>query len=153
MRVRTYLVAIATAFAVAAIGGWLTDLGSWYQNLIQPDWKPPDSWFGPVWTTLFLLIGISAAMAWEASKTRAERTQVLTAFAVNAVLNLGWSYLFFTAKQPSWALVEVVFLWLSIILMIVVAGRRRRLAGWLLVPYMVWVGFAATVNFGVTTLN
>lgn len=153
MRMKSTLMAIAIAFAVALVGGLLTDLDPWYQALNQPSWKPPDSWFGPAWTTIFLLTGIAAALCWEANPAPAARRQVWLFFSVNAVANLSWSLLFFTLKLPTWALVEVVFLWLSIVSLIWLAWSRSHLAALLLLPYLGWVSFASTVNYGVTVLN
>ena len=83
----------------------------------------------------------------------AGRGRVLVAYALNALLNILWSVLFFTLRRPDWALVEVVPLWLSVLLLIAVSGRRDRAAGWLLVPYLAWVGFAGVLNWSVVRLN
>lgn len=83
----------------------------------------------------------------------AGRRRVLAAYALNALLNISWSLLFFTVQRPDWALAEVAALWLSVVLLIVVSGRRDRSAGWLLVPYLAWVAFAGVLNWSVVRLN
>ncbi len=146
-------VALVLSFAVAAIGGAFTDLGSWYQSLNQPSWKPPDWAFGPAWTTIFLLCAAAGTLAWVDAKSAAQKRQIGIAFALNAVLNVMWSALFFHFKRPDWSLWQVGILWLSVLSLVIVCGRTSRLAGALLVPYLIWVAFASTINFGVVQLN
>ena len=145
--------AAAGACAVAGLGMLVTDLGPWYQSLKQPWYKPPDAWFGPAWTLIFTLAAIAAVRAWRASTSPQQRRTLLAAFVFNGALNVFWSWLFFRARRPDWALVEVVAFWLSIVLLIVLAARSDTLAGLLLVPYAVWVAFAAAINLGVVLLN
>ena len=152
-RWRVFAVALVLAFATAGTGGALTDLGAWYQALEQPPWKPTDAAFGPVWTTIFTLLAVAGALAWLGARDTAERRRVALVFAANGVLNVLWSGLFFFAKRPDYSLLEVGFLWLSIVIMIIVARKTSRLAGWLLVPYLVWVSFAAVLNYAVVDLN
>lgn len=151
--IKVFVLSLGLAFTVALIGGLMTDLGDWYQSLVQPAWKPPDQWFGPAWTLIFLCTALSAALCWLNSADSAARMTVLRAFAANALANLAWTFLFFQQRQPSWALAELVVLWLSIVWLIVVAWKRSRLAAALLLPYLVWVAFAGTVNYGVIQLN
>jgi benzodiazapine receptor len=146
-------VAAAAAVVVAGAGGALTDLGPWYYGLRQPPWKPPDWLFGPAWTTIFALTAVAGAQAWRRIADPATRRRVLALFAVNGVLNVLWSVLFFRLQRPDWALVEVVLLWLSIVALIVALVPHWRPAGWLLAPYLLWVSFAATVNAAVVYLN
>jgi translocator protein len=109
----------------------------------MPSWQPPDWLFAPAWTAIFVLTALAGLRAWQRTPDVAGRGRVLVAYALNALLNSLWSVLFFTAERPERALVEVVPLWLSIVLLIVVSGRCDRAAGWLLLPYLVRVGFAA----------
>jgi tryptophan-rich sensory protein len=147
------LVAALAAVGVAVLGGLMTELGTWYYGLRQPAWKPPDWLFGPAWTVIFALVAVAGIQAWERAPDRAAREWLLALFALNAFLNVLWSLLFFRLRRPDWALVEVGFLWLSIVLMIVVLARRHRPAAWLLVPYLAWVTFAAALNAAVVQLN
>ena len=146
-------VAAGAAIAVASIGGALTDLGPWYQNLQQPPWKPPDAAFGPVWTTIFALAALSGYIAWRAAPDRARRVWILCLFALNGLLNVVWSLLFFHLERPDWAVLEVILLWLSVLALIVVLGRFSKPASWYLIPYLVWVGFAGVLNLEVVRLN
>jgi tryptophan-rich sensory protein len=145
--------AAVAAIAVAGAGGWATELGPWYRALRQPDWKPSDLWFGPVWTLIYTLAATAAVKAWFTCTTRRERTRLVFAFALNGTLNVLWSWLFFRARRPDWALIEVVLLWLSIVLLIVLAARGSAAAAWLLLPYLLWVAFAALLNLSVVRLN
>ena len=141
------------ALMVATLGVLATDLGPWYQSLKQPTWKPPDALFGPAWTLIFALWGLAAATAWKATPTPSGRRLILWAFAANGALNVLWSLLFFRAQRPDWALIEVGVFWISIAALIVLVVPRSRTAAWLLVPYLVWVGFAGYLNYAVVQLN
>ena len=103
--------AIAISFAVAGLGGSMTDLGPWYEQLKKPDWKPPDAAFGVIWSTIFTLCAFSAWWAWHASNGPRQRGTLLALFAANAALNVFWSLIYFQWHQLGWALVELVFLW------------------------------------------
>ena len=145
--------AAAAAIATAALGGLATDLSPWYYALQQPWWKPPDWLFGPVWTLIYTLTAAAAVLAWEACPSRSQRRWLLLAFVANALLNIAWSWLFFTLRRPDWARIESLLLIASVALLILLAGRQRPLAGWLLLPYLLWVGFAGWLNCAVVRLN
>ena len=147
------LIALAGVFLVAAIGGALTDTGSCCRALIKPTWKPPDNVFGPVWTTLYALIAASAALAWCDARNGGERTIIVSLFVVNGILNVCWSLLFFHLQRPTWALAEIVILWLSTVVLIAVLWRFSRRAALLLVPYLAWLSFASALNFEIVRLN
>jgi tryptophan-rich sensory protein len=147
------IVSAGLALLVAIAGGLLTDIGSWYYALKVPSWKPPDWAFGPVWTTIFTLCAISAALAWRDAGEEGLRTRVVTLFVVNAVLNIAWSWLFFTLKRPDWALIEVAALWLSVLALIIGLWGISRTASLLLVPYLAWVSVAATLNQSIVRMN
>jgi tryptophan-rich sensory protein len=152
-RWRPALVAGLAAFSVASIGGLATDLSPWYFALQNPTWKPPDWLFGPAWTVIFALIAVAGYKAWQAASDKKSRTRIVVLFAINGLLNVSWSVLFFTLKRPDWALVEVVFFWFSIVVLIVSVTPLSRAAGWLLVPYLTWVTFAGVLNLEVVQLN
>jgi benzodiazapine receptor len=145
--------AFVLSYATAGMGGALTELGPWYFALKHPSWKPPDAAFGVIWTTIFTLCAISGWLAWQAASTPAERRCVAWMFGVNAVLNILWSALYFKLQRPDWALIEVVFLWLSILALIVGLWRLSRWASLLLVTYAVWVSIAALLNWQTVQLN
>ena len=150
---KQFALALVLSYATAGIGGALTELGPWYFALKHPAWKPPDAAFGVVWTTLFTLAAISGWLAWQAADTPALRRRVAALFGVNAVLNVLWSALYFKLQRPDWALFEVVFLWLSILAMIVGLWRLSRWASGLLLAYLLWVGIAAVLNWQTVQLN
>jgi len=149
----TAAIAVVAALAVGGLGGALTDLGAWYDALIQPAWKPPDWAFGPAWTSIFLLCAAAGTVSWLAAAHAGQRRTIAVAFALNALLNLLWSVLFFQAQRPDWSLIEVAILWLSVLSLIVICGRVSKLAAALLLPYLAWVAFASTINYGVVQLN
>jgi len=152
-RWKAVVAAAAAAVGIAGIGATLTDLGPWYQGLARPGWAPPDWLFGPAWTLIFSLTAIAGLLAWNNCPDRAARQNIIAAFALNGFLNVLWSLLFFQLKRPDWALSEVILLWLSIVLLIVLAGRVKKTAGWLLAPYLAWVTFAGFLNLAIVQLN
>lgn len=143
------LIAMAWALGTAAIGAALTPLTPWYRGLERPWFQPPDWAFGPAWTLIFALSAAGFVRAWRAGAGRL----LVVLFAVNGVLNAGWSLLFFTLQRPDWALIEVVPLWLSILAMILEARRHDRRAAQLIAPYLAWVTFAACLNWAIFRLN
>ena len=145
--------ALAVSFGVAGLGSALTDLGPWYQALRQPEWKPHDLWFGPIWTTIFTLAAISAWWAWHAAPTVPARRRLLVLFAFNAVCNVAWSGLFFALPRPDWAMGEWVLLWLSVGALVVGLWPLSRLAALLNLPYWVWVSVAGALNWANVVLN
>jgi tryptophan-rich sensory protein len=141
------------ALAVGVLGTLSTDLGVWYAGLKQPDWKPPDAWFGPIWTAIFACAALSGASAWRAADHPSQRKNLALLWSANAFFNVLWSLLFFRLRRPDWAFIEVFALWATIVLLIAVSARRSRAAAWLLVPYLVWVSTAALLNLSVVRLN
>lgn len=152
-RTKPILVAAGAALLVAIVGGTITELGPWYQALQKPSWQPPDWLFGPVWTAIFALAALSAATGWRDAPSREAREWIVIFFALNGFLNVLWSLLFFRMKQPDWALVEVGLLWLSVLLLIISLTRFSKLASMLLIPYLLWVSFAAMLNWKIVQLN
>jgi translocator protein len=148
-----WLVAFALSYLTAAAGAALTDIGPWYASLRHPPWKPPDAAFGVIWSLVFTLCAISAALAWQAASGRAQRQRVLWLFGLNALLNIAWSGLYFGLRRPDWALVEVALLWLSIIALMAGLWRLSRWASGLLLPYLLWVTVASFLNAATVRLN
>ena len=146
-------VAAAAAFAVGALGGLMTDIGPWYLGLAQPAWKPPDWLFGPAWTIIFALAGLSASRAWVRRPEIPYRARLLAMFLGNGILNVAWSALFFQMPRPDWAFNEVLLLWCSILALMWYTSRASKLAAALLLPYLAWVTFAARLNYEVVKLN
>jgi len=152
-RWKPILAAALAAMAVAALGAQITDLGPWYHALREPAWKPPDVLFGPAWTLIFALAATAGVLGWKALHSRASRLAMCGFFFFNAPFNELWSALFFRVHRPDWALLEVGLLWLSILLLMIVLYRASKTASWLLLPYLIWVSFAAVLNLAVVRLN
>jgi translocator protein len=136
------------------LGGGIGSLfqpGAWYDGLNKPEWNPPSWVFGPVWTALYVMMGVAAWLVWD--RYRDEAKGALTLFVVQLVFNAGWSAIFFGLQSPGLAFLEILVLWLLIAATIVVFWRHRPLAGALLLPYIGWVSFAAVLNFTIWRLN
>ena len=146
-------ICFGVSFLIAAVGGSLTILDSWYYSLVQPSWKPPDFLFGPIWTTIFSLLAISAYLCWTKYGLVLEARRVLLVFFLNGLLNILWSYLYFFCQRPDWSLFEVVFLWLSILLLISRTQKLSNIASVLLTPYLAWVSLASLLNYQTVMLN
>lgn len=125
--------------------------GPWYDRLEKPSFNPPSSVFAPVWTTLYVLMGIAAWLVWDRYRTGANGALAL--FVLQLVFNVAWSWLFFGMESPGAALIEIVVLWLLILATIVAFWRLRASAGVLLLPYIAWVTFAIVLNFAIWRLN
>jgi len=149
-----YLSSTAAAVFATAVAGVLgTDVHSdWYARLDTPRWQPPGRVFGPAWTTLYALIAVGSARALDRAEPE-ERRAYATALGVNLVLNTGWTWVFFAAKRPRWALAEILLLEASTLDLV---RRTRRLdpAGAVLVaPYAGWVGFATALTASIARRN
>jgi translocator protein len=153
LKILPVAVATVAAVCVAALGATITDLGPWFQGLEKPAWNPPDVVFPMGWTLIYALITVAGINAWRAAPTSAQSEWVISLFALNGFLNIMWSLIFFRLQRPDWAFVEVIFLWLSILALIIYCGRFSRSAAWLLVPYLAWVTFAGALNWAVVDLN
>ncbi|NKI34870.1 tryptophan-rich sensory protein [Wenzhouxiangella sp. XN79A] len=147
------LLAALAALLVALMGGLATDIGGWYRALEKPPWQPPDWLFGPAWTLIYALAAMAGVSAWRGAADPAGRNRILLLFSLNAFLNVFWSLLFFRLQRPDWALVEVVFLWLSIVALIVGLRPLSRATTAYLLPYLAWVTFAGVLNAEVVRLN
>jgi tryptophan-rich sensory protein len=135
------------------MGALATDLSPWYYALKKPSWQPPDWLFGPVWTTIFSLTAIAGFIAWQSTRDVAKRRFLVIAVIANLALNVIWSLLFFRLQRPDFALLEVSLLWLSIAALMFAVWRCARGASALLLPYLIWVSFAAYLNLIICRLN
>ena len=147
------VVATITTLLVLGLGGWMTTVGPWYENLRKPSWNPPNWVFGPAWTVILGLAAWSGVLAWTHASSGSDQLLILVLFGINIVLHMLWSPLFFNLKRPDWALIEVPFLWLSILALMVAVVRFSTLASWLLLPYLLWVAFAAFLNMTIVRIN
>ena len=153
MRLKFYLITFSVSFLTASIGGNFTVLDNWYYSLIQPSWKPDDLIFPIAWTIIFTLCAISGGMLLSSAPNPALKLKLSACFLLNAFLNVLWSYLYFFIKRPDMALLEVVFLWGSIIILILFSKAINRVASFLLIPYLAWVTLASVLNYETTRLN
>ncbi len=153
MRIKYYLITFSVSFLTASIGGNFTVLDDWYYSLIQPLWKPDDLIFPIAWTIIFTLCAISGGMLLSSASTLALKLKLSACFLLNAFLNVWWSYLYFFIKRPDMALLEVVFLWGSIIILILFSKAINNVASFLLIPYLAWVTLASVLNYETTRLN
>jgi tryptophan-rich sensory protein len=144
---------LVVSFGAAAIGAVATtSAGAFYDQLTRPGWAPPASVFGPVWTVLYLLMGIAAWLVWRERGFRGARL-ALGLFLTQLALNALWSWLFFAWQRGAWALGEVLLLWLVIVATVAAFWRIRPLAGMLLLPYLAWVTFAAALTYALLQRN
>ncbi len=141
--------AIVTCQAAGILGSIFTfnSVDTWYLTINKPFFNPPSWVFGPVWTVLYLMMGISLYLAWNTKKIP------LTWFWIQLALNALWSILFFGLKNPTIAFIEILLLWIAIFMTIKSFWRLNRTAAWLLVPYLLWVTFASILNASIAYLN
>ena len=139
--------------AISALGGLGVKTDSpWYQGLDLPSWQPPGWLFGPVWTVLYILLARSAYLAWRDAEGP-QRRPILALYAANAILNVGWTYLFFRAERPALAGLEILVLLATIAALVVLMRPINRLASWALVPSGAWVAFATALTWTIAAAN
>lgn len=163
MRLNNFLkliIAIAISEMAGVIGAIFTtpSISGWYAGLAKPALNPPAWIFGPVWTMLFAFMGIAAFLVWssyaEAPEDKKKGIKIaLALFGIQLALNTFWSIIFFGLRSPRAAFVEIIFLWLAILATIIAFSKISRQAAYLLLPYILWVSFAAYLNYSVWMLN
>jgi tryptophan-rich sensory protein len=136
---------IAGIFTAEAIPGW-------YASLHQPSFNPPNWVFGPVWTVLYILLGISLFLIWKLDPGK-QRSRAIVVFLLQLLLNFGWSFIFFYFKMVGFALFEIVLLWISIVTMLLLFYKIKPAAAWINIPYLLWVTFATILNAAYYVLN
>lgn len=142
---------LVICFAAAAIGG-MAKPGPWYWNMNKPTWNPPDWVFAPVWSLLFIMMAVAAAMVWS-RRGASGAWLAIACFVLQLILNVAWSWLFFGFHRPDLAFYEVIPFWLMIVLTTALFWRISPTAGKLMVPYVLWVGFASYLNFVLWRMN
>jgi tryptophan-rich sensory protein len=145
---RVLIVSLVVVYLVALFGSLLTGnvKSEWYRE-IKPAITPQNFVFPIVWNILFFLIALSLFFSYIKARKRIEKGNIIAVFAANFLINIAWSLLFFYLKNPKAAFIDIVVLWFSILLMIFVTKKTSKLASWLLLPYLLWVSFAAILNF------
>ena len=149
------VISVGVCLLTGFISGRLTtgEIETWYPTLIKPEWNPPNWVFFPVWTTLYVLMGIALFLVWKRPEESKAKQLALSLFGVQLFLNFCWSIIFFTFHAIEWALVDIVILWAAILLTIGSFFSMSRIAAWLLWPYAFWVTFAALLNYSIVMLN
>ncbi len=148
-----YIICPLVCLVLGFLSGVATadSISTWYAQLIKPGWNPPNWLFGPVWSILYILMGVSLAMVLNSTSTL--KTKAVIVFSVQLILNLAWSYIFFVQKNMGGALIEIIFLLIFIIVTIVSFYPIRKTASYLLLPYLCWVAFASFLNYTIYSLN
>lgn len=131
----------------------MSKIPSWYMNINKPELAPPNWVFGPVWTTLFILMGIALYLVWKQGINKKDVKNALYIFGVQLILNVLWSIIFFGLENPGAAFIEIISLWISILLSIIYFYKISKPASYLLIPYIAWVSFASYLNFMIWGLN
>lgn len=149
------IIALVVSQLAGIIGAIFTtpSIGGWYTTLIKPSFNPPSWVFGPVWTTLFVLMGIAAFLIWKRGLDKKEVKIALGIFILQLILNTFWSIIFFGWQNPGGALIEIAFLWLAILASMIAFARISKPAMYLLLPYILWVSFASYLNYTIWLLN
>jgi len=159
MKPKQYLllpIFLLASFGAAAIGGLATSgsVNTWYQEIARPTWTPPDFLFGPVWTVLYILIGIAGWLAFSRGAARPRlRAWAMTAFAAQLLANALWSIFFFGLQSPFLALLDIALLWVLIGATLLLFRPLSPASALLLLPYWLWVGFAAVLNAAIWAMN
>lgn len=149
------IVAVLLPVLVGAVSGLFTSssVKTWFVTLNKPSFNPPSYVFAPVWTTLYVMMGIAFYIVWISETDKAQQRKAMTVYFIQLFLNFCWSFIFFYKQRPDLAFIEIVFLWISIVATLVLFYRISKPAGWLLVPYLMWVSFASALNYAIWQLN
>jgi benzodiazapine receptor len=152
------LIVVVTCLAIGYFSGMATQssIKTWFPTLIKPSFNPPNWVFAPVWSMLYIMMGIAAGLVWdrmEASKDKELVKKSLVFFAIQLGLNALWSVLFFGLRNPMLALIEIALLWLMIYETYIKFGKIDKIAGYLFLPYLAWVSFASILNASIWWLN
>jgi translocator protein len=149
------IISVAVCLAAGFIGSIATmpSIPTWYAGLQKPPFNPPNWIFGPVWTTLFVMMGVAAFIVWDKGMKKKKVKVALAIFGCQLALNVIWSILFFGIHSPLFAFFDIIILWLAILWTIVQFYGISREASYLLIPYIMWVSFASILNFSIFLLN
>ncbi|MEM5812410.1 MAG: TspO/MBR family protein [Candidatus Aenigmatarchaeota archaeon] len=148
------IISVLIPLSVGFLGSFFTSssVESWYLTLNKPEFNPPNWLFAPVWTFLFILMGVSFYLVWKID-FGGKRNSLIGIYSFQLSLNLLWSLLFFGIRNPFFALVEIIFLWFAIMMNVLVFYKASKNSGLLLIPYLMWVSFASVLNYFVVILN
>lgn len=146
------LIGVLICLLIAGIEGWITtaNTSQWYYALRKPPFNPPSFVFAPVWTVLYIMIGIAGGLIWS---RREEHRVLFICFLLQLFFNFLWSFLFFAAESISWALIDIILLWVTLLMTLIYAYRSYKVVAYWLTPYFLWVSFAAILNVSLWILN
>jgi benzodiazapine receptor len=144
---------IPQVVAITAARFTITGVGSWYQQIRRPSWNPPGWVFGPVWTTLYIMMGVVLYLLWKEAPAGVQKRGAIGLWAAQLFFNFCWSLLFFNQHRIGVALIDLLLLWILILLTIFAFAKFNKVAAWLLVPYIAWVTFAGILNYSIWILN
>lgn len=149
------IISLLIPLAVGITAGLFTrpEIDTWYAALNKPWFNPPKWIFAPVWTTLYILMGLGLWLVWKSAAAESVKKMAMYLFAIQLVLNFFWSIIFFNQHQLGWAFAELTVLWVFILATIFAFGRVSSAAAWLMVPYICWTSFAGILNYTVWKLN
>lgn len=146
-----FLISIIIAFIPSMIGVFYRP-GAWYLEIAKPEWNPPGWIFGPVWTMLYLSMAVAAWLVWQ-QREKIEIKIPLIIYSIHLILNALWSWIFFGIHNLPLSVIEILLLWASIVGTIILFYKIRKLAGLILIPYLLWVSFASYLNYTIWVLN
>lgn len=149
-----FIICLLIPMAIGGLSGYITvsEIETWFSNLNKPSFNPPNQLFGPVWTSLYALMGISLFLLWKSPKSL-ERKNAIIIFFVQLFFNFWWSIIFFSFHLLFLAVIDIVLLWLLIIYMIIVFKRVKPVAAYMNIPYLLWVSFATALSISIWHLN
>ncbi len=151
--VEKLVISIFICLLAGFIGSFFTSpaIPTWYATLQKPSFAPPNWVFFPVWTSLFIMMGISLFLIWKKEDKKVKTA--LYIFSAQLILNALWSVAFFGLRSPLTGLIDIIILWIAILATIISFMKISRTASYLLIPYILWVSFAAILNFSIWKLN
>jgi tryptophan-rich sensory protein len=150
-----FVINIAITLGVGALGSWATlqSVKTWYRTINKPSFNPPDWLFGPVWTTLYVLIGIAAYLVWVRRDKIVHFPRTVAIYLIQLILNLAWSFIFFYLHEIGFALAEIILLLIIIVINGLVFYKINKWAGLIFIPYFLWVSFATILTYNIFILN
>ena len=155
MNYKRLIISLALPLLAGFLGSFFTApaVTTWYAELIKPSFNPPSWIFGPMWTTLYILIGISVYLVWQQVNKNKKARTALWLFWIHLFFNAIWSIIFFGLQSPAWAFLDILILLALIVVLIVLFARINKSAALLLIPYLLWVSFASVLNYSIWILN
>ncbi len=153
------IIRLVAAILICQMAGFIgavftvDSIPTWYATIEKPSFNPPNWIFAPVWTTLYLLMGVALYLIWDKGFRKKEVKTALLVFSIQLILNALWSILFFGLRNPLYGLIEIIVLWITILASIILFYKIDKRAALLLIPYILWVSFAAILNYSIWNLN